>query len=136
MNGVSVDFLRNEWGSFFKWTVGLSIFMITASLTVLTFKNSFSLFNVIAAIVTTVTLFGNIFLTLFFLGRTLFRIYVSLFNQSQGRIIQGRVEEQFKRLVNNAKCYERLIMISFTLGFIAFITFLMGFILRLNWLKI
>jgi hypothetical protein len=108
MNGVSIDFLRNEWGSFFKWTVGLSLFLITA-------------------ITTAIILFGNIFLTWFFLGRTLFRIHVPLFNRSRGGPIQ---EEQFNRLVNNAKLYERPIMISFAVGFISFIIFLMGFILN------
>jgi hypothetical protein len=127
---VTIEFLRKEWGSFLKWTVGLSIFLITALLTILAFEDQFTNLIIVTALITSLILFSNLLITWILIGRTLFKIYVPKYRQQLGYKIKPKTIKQFKRLVNNAECYEKAIMPTFIIGFASFILFVFCYVLN------
>ncbi len=130
-NGDDLRHLRTSSDEFHKWTAGISIFFITVSLTVLTFQEGDpALHNLITLGATLFFLLPNVFLTwwglkIYLRVRALqFEINLNIFNVTDTEAKKTEFEEKNKR----ANKIHKWITVTFMLGFLSFIAFLITYI--------
>ncbi len=128
--------LRNYWTDFFKWTVSISIFLITISLTVLTFQKDIDPYNRVSVYITMGFLMPNIILSWFLLKLNVSVLKTKLELQEKWPSMVGPEKQaerekdynEFDKKKKRAKPLENWITLTFILGFVSFIFYLVTYI--------
>jgi len=129
MSNDELKQLREEWSNFFRWTVSISIFLITASLTVLTFQEDISGFNRVTVYTTVEILMANIFLSWLLLKLNILVLKTMAEYKIRGRHFRSRDDQiEFNKKTNRAKPMEKWTTLTFILGMVSFIIFLISYI--------
>ena len=142
-NRETINLLRTEWSSFFKWTVSISIFLITASLTttafqIEVFKKTLTTFNWASISITVGILLINVVSTWGILALNVFEILkfmadlpvlLLFYHEKKGNADIEEKVNRYETAVKFSKPIQRISLYSFMAGFIAFIVFLFSLIL-------
>jgi len=119
--------LRNEWSAFFRWSAGVSISLITITLTVLTFHRSMNgaikTNTKVFAYITTGALLINVFLTW-----RLLKLNLSSLKKMADASVQGKMNADVSKEDTEAKCLEKGATVFFILSILSFIGYLITYI--------
>ena len=129
-------FIRQEWLSFLKWTAGLSVFLITALLTILTLKDevtqlrNFTCFTKSALTITVGTLFINI-IAIWILHRySIYKFYPKYNLLLKKEKIADEDQVEFNKMKSFVRVWELIILIFFGIGLASFIAFIFSYLLK------
>ncbi len=129
--------LREFWKDFVKWTVGISIFLITASLTILSFqKCAVDIYNRVTVYSTTGFLILSIILSWLLLKLNIsvlktkmeFQEKWSTMVSPEKQVVRDKEEKEYNKKLNWAKPLEKWITVTFILGVVSFIAYLITYI--------
>jgi len=127
----SANFLRTEWISFFKWTTGISTFLISISLTAITFGNSISILNKAIGGTVVALLTWDIILSWSLLKIALFKVYKIMDISIQGRLtINNNMLKEYNDAISTIEEREPKVFTLFVLGIVFFLIFFISIILK------
>lgn len=133
------SFIRQEWLSFLKWTSGLSVFLITALLTILTFRaevTQLSNLNCLKKSTLTITvgaLFINI-IAIWILHRySIYKFYPKLNVLLKKEKISNKEDVEFNKMKSFVLVWETIILIFFGIGLVSFIIFILSYLVKPYW---
>lgn len=125
--------LREAWSTFCRWTVSLSVFFITTSLTVLAFYTDMfkltyriNLIPKMSIIATVLFSLINIFLTWGLMGTNVFKILKPLADRQN---LDDKARNGFENAVKAATPLQKSMRIFFILAFISYVVFVLSVIL-------
>ena len=118
------SFVRNQWFSFFKWTAGISIFLITVTLTTLNLSNNIGLDHILIAGFLISVFTATLIWIWFLLKKAIFKIYAPMDLSIGGVKITPEKEKDFEEAVKSMEKHENCIFILFILGIVLFIMFM------------
>jgi hypothetical protein len=127
----SANFLRTEWISFFKWTTGISTFLISISLTAITFGNSISILNKAIGGTVVALLTSDIILSWSLLKIALFKVYKIMDISIQGRLtINNNMLKEYNDAISTIEEREPKVFTLFVLGIVFFLIFFISIVLK------
>ncbi len=123
-----LNHLRTSSDEFHKWTAGISIFFITISLTVLTFQEGEPVpHNLITLYISLFFLLTNVFLTWWGL-KSYLRVLQIIAEYNVSKRLIATDETELNKKKKRANPLQKSVEITFILGFLSFIAFLLSYI--------
>lgn len=124
------DLVRTESFSFYKWAAGISMFFITASLSILALRDDVGLWVQISVIPCVIFLLLNVIFVWRWHKKSLYDVFNFLSKLEQGKKPSIDEEKKFKQARETAiKELENKISITFWIGFSLFLGFLIYYII-------
>lgn len=129
MDSETTRQLRNELLTFTRWTVGLSTFILTVSVSILAFTEiPLTCLTKYAISAITIFSFTNIFISWLYIRKYIFVIMKAIDLDSRGKPVPQDLDGKFNQFVNNASYWDIAIFLSFILCVANLIVFLMSVI--------